>query len=88
MGLRQFIDIGRGNWHLAADADALDEAQQEQHLEVPSKGATHTHDRHQAHSHGGTRHPAQAFSQQPEAKCADDLPKVSGSDQDTDLARR
>ncbi|MNT56907.1 hypothetical protein D3C72_1942450 [compost metagenome] len=67
MGLRQFIDIGCRNRYLAADTNALDEAAQEQHVKVAGKGARHTHDRHQGHGYGGTRHPAQALGKPPEA---------------------
>ncbi len=85
VGPRQLVDVNRGNRHLAADADALDEAEEQQHGEVPRERARDAHDGHQGRCARSAPHAPVSLGKRPEDERTGQLSEVADRNQPANL---
>ena len=82
---RQLADVGRGDRHLAAEADALQGAEPEQRVVVPGERADEAHHPEHRDRADHRRHAAVALADPAEQQGADQLADIAGRDHEADV---
>ena len=85
LGADELVDVGGGNGHLAAGADALQEAEQHHRCAAPGEqaGDVHRDEQHDRDEQDGQS--ADLLGEPAEEDRAEELPDVAGGEDDTDL---
>jgi hypothetical protein len=88
LGTQNLADIGGGDRDLAAEADALDEAEPEQLVVIRGKGTSEAHQAIKRDGQPRRRHPPNPLRQPAEEQSADRLTEIGDADQPADALRR
>ena len=87
-GFGKLADVGSRDGHLAADADALNEATHQEDAETPRTCAGETYQRVNGGCRGGTPNPAVTLGAPAESQRPHDLAHIAGADHEADFRCR